>query len=92
MKVEDLGDLDGMIFVYDRPQFVNFTMRNTILPLDIWFIDTDGVIVGTAEMEPCVSESCLRYGSPTEVMWVLETPLSQFDFAIGDVVSNMPSG
>lgn len=91
MDVVDLGDLDGMMFVYETPQLVNFTMRNTLLPLDIWFVDSKNVLVGTAEMEPCTSEPCVRYGSPTEVLRVLETPLGEYEFALGSVIGNIAS-
>ncbi len=35
----------GMIFVFQSPQFVNFYMKNTRIPLDIVFVDPNGVVV-----------------------------------------------
>jgi uncharacterized membrane protein (UPF0127 family) len=35
----------GMIFPYNPPQNVSFWMKNTLIPLDIIFIRTDGTIV-----------------------------------------------
>ena len=35
----------GMIFPYDPPQDVSFWMKNTLIPLDIIFIRSDGTIV-----------------------------------------------
>ena len=40
-----LGPDRGMIFPYDPPQDVSFWMKNTLIPLDIIYIRSDGTIV-----------------------------------------------
>ncbi len=81
--------IDGMLFVYEAETSVTFTMFNTLMPLDIWWFDANGVLVGSAEMEPCESRPCTSYGSPGPIQWVLETPQGKYDFAPGAMISDV---
>ena len=86
--VEELPDLlDGMLFVYDSPTSASFHMLNTPMPLDIWWFDSDDILVGTTEMEPCFIEPCVSYASPGRVLWVLETPLGDYELSLGEMIS-----
>ncbi len=46
---ENMPARAGMLFVYERPQPVAFWMKNTLIPLDIIFIDETGVILHVHE-------------------------------------------
>ncbi|HEY5578235.1 MAG TPA: DUF192 domain-containing protein [Acidimicrobiia bacterium] len=75
MGVEDLGDLEGMLFVYEEDVIVGFHMRNTPLPLDLAFFDGAGRLVGLTAMVPCREERCPTYSSPGPFRWAIEAPL-----------------
>ncbi len=44
MYRKNMGENEGMIFLYTKPQRMSFWMRNTPLPLDVGFISSDGVL------------------------------------------------
>lgn len=84
MWVESLPDgIDGMLFVFEETARVSFWMLNTLMPLDIWWFDGDGVLLGTTRMEPCESQPCRDYPSPGPVRYTIETPAGVFDFETG---------
>ncbi|MBX4967734.1 DUF192 domain-containing protein [Rhizobium binae] len=45
MRRSALEPFDGMIFAYDSPHHVRFWMKDTQLPLDMFFFDSDGRLV-----------------------------------------------
>jgi len=64
MNVVDLGDYAGMLF--DFPEGLrggSFWMRDTPTPLSIAYLDADGAIVSTADMDPCLDlgDQCPGY-------------------------------
>lgn len=83
--------IDGMFFVYESEQSVTFSMFNTPMTLDIWWFDSDSVLVGSTEMEPCFTKPCTSYRSPGPIESVLETPQGRYDFQPGIGLSTIDS-
>lgn len=73
--VDDLGDLDGMLFVWDGNEVTSrFTMADTLIELDIAFFDSSGVFVDGFRMTPCRGEDCPTYAAAAPYSYALETP------------------
>jgi uncharacterized membrane protein (UPF0127 family) len=86
------SDVEGMLFVFETPTTPVFVMEDTLIPLDLWFFDDTGALVGNQEMSPCSTEPCSRYPALEPVRWALETPLGDREFEVGDRLSTSASG
>jgi uncharacterized membrane protein (UPF0127 family) len=75
MSVENLGDLEGMLFVFPEELLSTVWMKETPLPLDIAFFDSEGHLVDAFSMDPCLEEPCTRYSASNPFAWALETPV-----------------
>ncbi|MBA85188.1 MAG: hypothetical protein CML69_10675 [Rhodobacteraceae bacterium] len=60
----------GMLFVYPRPYPASFWMRNTLIPLDIIFMDETGRVVHIHERAQPLDETPVSGGD--NVLFVLE--------------------
>jgi uncharacterized membrane protein (UPF0127 family) len=74
----ELADGRGMLFVFDRDQIMSFYMKNTLIPLSIAFIRSDGSIAEIRDMRP-LDESLVR--SSWSVRYALEAPQGWFNRA-----------
>jgi hypothetical protein len=80
--------LDGVLFVFEETRPAVFGMLDTLIPLDIWWFDEEGALVGLTEMRPCPAEPCPDYASPGSVARALETPAGEFAFPAGAKLSS----
>ena len=64
-----------MLFIFPQPRRLSFWMRNTAIPLDIGFFDSDGVLSEIHQLQPfderpVVSESAgLRFALEVNRGW-----------------------
>jgi len=64
MFVEELRPEQAMIFVYDPPQRVTMWMKNTLIPLDMLFVDHKGCVVNVHEQARPHSLDSIEAGAP----------------------------
>lgn len=72
---ESLPRQAGMLFVYDAPQSVSFWMRNTLIPLDMIFVDGRGVVRHVHENAVPLDETPIPGGDG--IQFVLEINAGQ---------------
>ena len=89
MYRQSLADNAGMLFLYPKPQPVEFWMKNTPLSLDIVFVRPNGTIARIAANTTPMSEDRIPSGEP--VLAVLEVKagiMQQLGIAAGDRLRN----
>lgn len=77
----------GMLFVYGYKSILSFYMKNTLIPLDIAFIDEQFVIVDIQQMKPLDETSII---SKKESQYALEVNRGFFDrvnLKVGDKIN-----
>lgn len=85
---KNLPEGQGMLFDFHREQDVSFWMKNTYLPLDMIFIQSNGRILRIAEDTQPLSEKIIPSGGPVlAVLEVIGGTARKFGIAPGDRVA-----
>jgi uncharacterized membrane protein (UPF0127 family) len=82
-----LADNAGMVFPFPEPRMASFWMKNTVIPLDIIFVRTDGTIESIAENAIPYSTIPVESGEPVGAVLELRGGLSaELGISAGDTV------
>ncbi len=76
MYRESLSENDGMLFVFEKEQNLSFWMKNTLIPLDIAYINKNGIINEIYHMKPL--DVSVTYNSVKPAMFALEVNLGWY--------------
>ena len=84
-----LPSQSGMLFVFESSYPHGFWMKNTLLPLDMIWIDEEQTIVDIQTAVPCAADPCPSYAPSGSAKYVLEINAGgadRYDLQTGDTV------
>ena len=88
MYRESLDDDEGMLFLFEEQELRSFWMKNTYIPLDMFFIDEDLVVQGIVENAEPLTTSSRRIDKPTRHVLELKGGAARkLGIAVGSTVS-----
>jgi uncharacterized protein len=73
MHRERLEEEYGMLFIFETSEVRHFWMKNTLIPLDIIWLDENKKVIGYSQAKPCEKDPCPLYSSEKKAKYVLET-------------------
>ncbi|HVN48659.1 MAG TPA: DUF192 domain-containing protein [Bacteroidota bacterium] len=80
-----MEEQQGMLFVFEQAQFQSFWMHNTILPLDMLFIDASGTIKTIHKNTTPFSDQTYQSTAPViDVLEVLGGFTDKYNISVGD--------
>lgn len=73
MNRQELAPDAGMLFIFPQEDFYNFWMKDTLMPLDIIWLDENKKIVAiNKNAPPCQTNNCPQYSPEAPALYVLE--------------------
>ena len=84
---QELKENKGMLFVYEAEGNYSFWMKNTLIPLDIIWINSNLEVVDIKTVYPCKTDFCEAYYSKERARYVLEINANkskELELNIGD--------
>ncbi len=87
MKRASMPKGEGMWFKYTAPQIPYFWMLNTLIPLDIIFINKNRIVAIEENVPPCTKKICPFYGPLSLVDGAIEVSageVQRLNMKVGD--------
>ena len=90
MYRKSIPDDYGMLFVYNDEQIRGFWMKNTLVHLDLIFLDKNKQVVDIIlNIPPCEADPCETYASDNKAQYVIElrgNRAKELNIKVGDTV------
>jgi hypothetical protein len=89
MHRRQMGESNGMLFIFEEPSPQAMWMKNTLIPLSVAFIRADGRILNIEDMQPLTEDA---HASSGDALFAIEMNLGWFrkrGIAAGDRVEGM---
>lgn len=67
----EIGSREGMLFIFEEEEYRSFWMKNTLVPLDIIFLDSNGIIINIHKHTQILNEN-IYYRSESPSKFVIE--------------------
>lgn len=62
----------GMVFIFPKSDVHNFWMKNTLIPLDMIWVDDAFNVVRVLTAQPCIQDPCKVYRPEASAKYVIE--------------------
>ncbi|UCH47155.1 MAG: DUF192 domain-containing protein [Betaproteobacteria bacterium] len=84
-----LADSSGMIFIFPEEHRISMWMKNTLIPLSVAFIDSDGRIVNIEQMQPRSEQTHSSTGPAKFALEMNQGWFGERGIESGDVVTGL---
>jgi uncharacterized membrane protein (UPF0127 family) len=91
MHRQSLPERRGMLFVFSDEQPRSFWMRNTLIPLDIVYLDKNGKVVSISQMKPLDETGVHSAGPAKYAIEMNEGAAAKAGVKVGDVLDIPPA-
>ena len=85
---ESLDENKGMLFIYQEERELAFWMKNTLISLDIIFIDANNKVTQINQADPCKKDLCQTYkGYGKYVLELNQGASDNIELEVGDTLT-----
>jgi len=91
MYRQSIDPRGGMLLVYRNPGNHRIWMKNVLIPLRVYWIDSNAEVIGVQRLDPCTSDPCPVYAVERPSLYVLELADREHRLLPGDRIRGLDS-